>query len=228
MTRICIIPARSGSKRIPKKAIKSFHGKPIMSYSIVAALDSNLFDEVMVSTDSEEFAKIGRDYGASTPFLRSEENSNDHATTLDAIEEVLEQYRNLGQVFDEVCCLYPAAPLVSAQILQQGFEKLAEGYTSVFAALRYGHPIQRAFKLVNGEAKMFDAQYQNTRSQDLEPAYHDAGQFYCFKADAVLKEGSIFTSKCTFVLLNEYQAQDIDNEDDWQMAELKYKLRTGK
>ena len=146
MARLCIIPARSGSKRIPKKAIKEFHGKPIMAYSIEAAVRSKLFDEVMVSTDSEKFAEIARFYGAKTPFLRSVENSSDHATTLDAIKEVLNHYSFNGREFDEICCLYPAAPLITAEHLLEAHAELKKGHSCVFAAVKYGHPIQRAFQ----------------------------------------------------------------------------------
>lgn len=224
MARICIIPARSGSKRIPKKAIKDFHGKPIMSYSIETALKSELFDEVMVSTDSEEFAEVAQSFGAKVPFLRSAKNADDHATTLDALKEVLEKYQEQGLQFDECCCLYPAAPMVQPKHLFEAKEKIQDGFTSVFAAVAYGHPIQRAFKLKKEKAMMISPEYQNTRSQDLEKCYHDAGQFYFFKVKDVLQQNKIFTSHCSFVELDALEVQDIDEPSDWRMAELKFKL----
>lgn len=225
MSNIAIIPARGGSKRIPKKNIKDFCGKPIIAYSIEAALASNLFDEIMVSTDDEEIAEVAKKYGAKIPFNRSEKNSNDVAILNDVIEEVLERYKNEGRHFEYGCCILPTAPFITTEQLKQAFEMLLNNsFDSVRPIVKFSYPIQRAFKLLpDNSVQMFNPEHLKTRSQDLEPAYHDAGQFYWFKTDKTLS-GSFKGG----IIISETEAQDIDTLEDWKIAELKMKMITGK
>jgi N-acylneuraminate cytidylyltransferase len=226
MSRLAIIPARGGSKRIPRKNIKLFLGEPIISYSIKAALKSNLFDEVMVSTDDNEIKEIALKYGAKVPFMRSAKNSNDYATTVDVVEEVLETYRLQKKQFDYCCCIYPTAPFVSENLLTEAFHKLLDHkFDCVFPVSKYSFPIQRGMT-INKEDKieMIDASKMNVRSQDLDPSYHDAGQFYVFNVNLFLQNHKLWTNNTGCLVINELEAQDIDNEIDWKLAELKYKL----
>ena len=226
MKKLVIIPARGGSKRIPRKNIKSFLGKPIIAYSIEAALKSNLFDEVMVSTDDNEIAKIAEEYGAKIPFLRSEENANDYATTVAVLNEVLETYKTQGKVFDYCVCMYPTAPFVSGDLLTKAIHKLTENkLDTVFSVLEYSFPIQRAMKMNEDDTiEMIDASKMNIRSQDLEASFHDAGQFYALNVNVFLKQQKLWTNNTGCIQINELEAQDIDTETDWKLAELKYKL----
>ena len=228
MTKIAIIPARGGSKRIPKKNIKTFLGKPIIAYSIEAAINSNLFDEVIVSTDDSDIAKIAKQYGAVIPFLRSKKNSDDFATTFDVIEEVLNWYNNKGSHIEIACCLYATAPFITTNLLLKAYEKLIDNqFDTVFPVIRFGFPIQRAIKTINENGKMalFQPEYLNARSQDLETAYQDAGQFYFLRPKIVLEKKKIWTNNSGIIEINELHAQDIDTETDWKLAELKYKIR---
>jgi len=221
---LCIIPARGGSKRIPRKNIKDFLGKPIIAYSIETAIKSGLFDEVMVSTDDEEIALIAKQYGANVPFMRSKENSNDFATTYDVIEEVLLSYKKKNVFFTQACCVYPCAPFVSELKLKEAYRKLKD-YNTVFPVVKYGFPIQRALKKnENDRLDFFQPEFELSRSQDLEPSYHDAGQFYWFNTKALLLNKAIMSSKTGALVLSEMEVQDIDNETDWKLAEIKYKL----
>ena len=223
--RIAIIPARGGSKRIPRKNIKMFHGKPIISYTIEAALNSSLFDDVMVSTDDEEIAELAKKYGASIPFFRSAETSNDRATTLEVILEVLNKYEKNGINVNEFCCIYPCAPFISGELIKDAFQKFSSNkYDTVFPIVRYSTPIQRALKTSGNLVEMYDNSYQNTRSQDLAPAFYDAGMFYWSSKKSVEKNKKIFTENSSFIELEELRTQDIDNEIDWKLAELKYEL----
>jgi N-acylneuraminate cytidylyltransferase len=220
---IAIIPARGGSKRIPRKNIRLFLGKPIIAYSIEAALQSGLFETVMVSTDDKEIADIALQYGASVPFLRSEENANDFAGTFEVIKEVLDKYEKSGQKFEKACCIYPCAPFVNVDLLNKVWVKLENSnFDSVFPIIRYSTPIQRALKLENAKLVMFDPQFALTRSQDLEPAFYDAGMFYWFNTQAILEKGRIMTDNCSFIEIDEMASQDIDNLIDWEIAEFKY------
>jgi len=222
---LCIIPARGGSKRIPRKNIKDFLGKPIIAYSIEAALNSDLFDEVMVSTDDEEIAEVAKRYGARVPFIRSKKNADDFATTVDVLSEVLNEYKVLGKSFKNVCCIYPTAPFVTPEVLKEGYEKLiTDNYDSVFSVLRYSFPIQRALKIEKGKVSMFYPEFMESRSQDLEPSFHDAGQFYWFKPTVVEEQRKLWTSNTGEIEINELSAQDIDDKTDWKLAELKYEL----
>ncbi|WP_400080430.1 pseudaminic acid cytidylyltransferase [Winogradskyella sp. R77965] len=194
MSRIAIIPARGGSKRIPKKNIKSFLGKPIIAYSIEAALASNLFDEVMVSTDSEEIAEIAKSYGAKVPFFRSDKNADDYATLVDVLLEVLSSYKADGYSFDYVCCILPTAPFVSKEKLQEGYKTIIDNdFDSVFPVLEFAYPIQRALQIQNDKVSMVWDTHEKTRSQDLEKRFHDSGQFYWSKTASLLKDKKLFT-----------------------------------
>jgi N-acylneuraminate cytidylyltransferase len=225
MGNLCIIPARGGSKRIPRKNIKDFLGKPIIAYSIEAALKSNLFDEVMVSTDDEEIAKVAIQYGAKVPFIRSKKNADDFATTVDVLSEVLNEYKILGESFKNVCCIYPTAPFVTPEVLKEGYNKLiTDNFDSIFSVLRFSFPIQRALKIEKGKVVMFYPEFMESRSQDLEPSFHDAGQFYWFKSTLVKEQKKLWTNNTGEIEINELSAQDIDNKADWKLAELKYKF----
>lgn len=220
---IAIIPARGGSKRIPGKNIKPFLGKPIIAYSIEVALKSNLFTEVMVSTDDEQIATIASKYGASVPFLRSEATSNDFATLGDVVEEVLLVYEKQGKFFDNLCCILATAPFINEELLNEAFQLMIKHhYDSVFPVVRYSYPIQRALRMQNGKISMFYPENFLKRSQDLEPAYHDSGQFYWMKVEEFKKQKRFFARNSGAIILSETEVQDIDSEEDWKLAEWKY------
>ena len=219
---IAIITARGGSKRIPKKNIKDFCGKPIIAYSIEAALKSELFDEVMVSTDSEEIASVAREYGANIPFMRSDATSNDFATTMDVLEEVFSEYKKRGIQFDVAVCIYPTAPFVTARKLKEAMELMnREQADAVTPVVRFSFPPQRAFVIRDGLLEYQYPEYRLTRSQDLETIYHDCGQFYFMKVDNVINKK--VSQRIVPYIVSELEVQDIDNEDDWKIAEIKYK-----
>lgn len=228
MKSIAMITARGGSKRIPRKNIKPFLGKPIIEYSIEAALKSGCFDEVMVSTDDEEIADIARKAGAKVPFLRSAETSNDFATTSDVILEVLQQYEKQGQTFDYCCCIYPTAPFVTAKKLQDAMERLtgsdADGLVPV---VNFSYPPQRAFVIEEEQLIFKYPEFMNSRSQDLPKHYHDVGQFYLLRTSSFLESHKLFGGKVLPLVVSELEVQDIDNETDWQLAEIKYKYLEG-
>lgn len=230
MNRIAIIPARGGSKRIPRKNIKEFLGKPIISYSIEAALKSKLFDEVMVSTDDKEIAEKAISFGAKVPFYRSKINSNDHATTFDVIDEVINNYKDEGIIFEQACCIYPTAPFTTPETLIKFYDFLNRSkYDCVFPVLKYSYPIQRALKLdKNNKMSMIYPQHLITRSQDLQESYHDAGQFYWFVTDKLMQEKKLWTDNTGSLEISEIEAQDIDNLEDWKIAEFKYRLKDHK
>jgi len=220
---IAIITARGGSKRIPGKNIKDFLGKPIIAYSIMAALESGCFDEVMVSTDSDEIASIAQSFGANIPFLRSAATSDDIASTADVLVEVLNDYIERGLEYDYACCVYPTAPFITAQKLQKGYELLIEtGADSVLPVARFSYPIQRSLQIENNRLSMLWPEHMDTRSQDLPPAYHDSGQFYWLKVPSFLQTRKLFTSYSVPIVVPELEVQDIDSEDDWKIAEMKY------
>jgi N-acylneuraminate cytidylyltransferase len=223
--RLAIIPARGGSKRIPGKNIRPFLGKPIIAYSIETAVTSGLFDEVMVSTDSEEIAEVAGRYGAKVPFWRSAARSDDHATLADVALEVLTQYSEKGMEFDYFCCLLPAAPLINTINLTEAFERLVSGnYSSVFPVVKFNYPILRSLKIENEHVSMNWPKFEKSRSQDLPDSFHDAGQFYWMKTSNFMLEKKFFSWNSGAILLNELGVQDIDTETDWLMAELKYKI----
>jgi pseudaminic acid cytidylyltransferase len=220
---LCIIPARGGSKRIFRKNIKYFKGKPIIAYSICAAIESGLFDDVMVSTDDIEIAEIAKHYGATVPFMRSEERSNDFATTADVLIEVINTYKALGKDFTNICCLYPTAPFVSPKRIIQGFEMIKNGADSVLPILSFDYPIWRSFKINENDCLEFNwSEFRNSRSQDLPKAYHDAGQWYWVKTVKLIESGSLIFKTTKGLLISQFEAQDIDNIDDWKLAELKF------
>ena len=224
MKRIAIILARGGSKRIPKKNIKEFCGKPIIAYSIEAAIKSNLFDKVMVSTDDENIAKLALKYGAVVPFLRSEKSSNDFATTFDVIEEVLEEFKNRKEIFDYTCCIYACAPFISEANLKLSFNKLIDKkFDSVLPIIPFSYPFQRSLKMKGNNVNFIYPEYSVTRSQDLEKIYHDAGQFYWMNTKISLRKKQLITNNSGTIILSELEGQDIDNDVDWKLAELKYK-----
>lgn len=227
MSSIAIITARGGSKRIPKKNIKEFCGKPILAYSIEAALESQCFDTVMVSTDDEEIAKVALEYGAEVPFFRSDKNSNDYATTSDALVEVLQAYANVGKIFNLCMCIYPTAPFVTAEKIRNAMSKLQDKEVdSVVPVVRFGFPPQRGFvKNLQNETLQYKwPENERARSQDLEPMYHDCGQFYGVKVDKFLECKSLIMKKTRAILVDELEVQDIDTLTDWYLAEIKYKL----
>lgn len=225
MSAIAIITARGGSKRIPRKNIRPFLGQPVISYCIRAARESGIFDEVMVSTDDAEIADIAKQYGAAVPFLRSPENAGDFSTTADVIKEVIDQYTAAGKTFDYTCCIYPTAALLQPVTLQNGLALLKQGdYDSVVPVIRYGHPILRSFKMEDHTLSMLFPENELKRSQDLAPAFHDSGQFYWLHTAHFMESGRIFSAKTGGLEIPDNAAQDIDNETDWKLAELKYRL----
>lgn len=226
MSSIAIITARGGSKRIPKKNIRPFLGKPIIAYSIEAALKSGIFDEVMVSTDSQEIADISIKYGAKVPFLRSKKNSNDHATTADVIEEVLLEYKKQEKEYDYAFCVYPTAPFITAEKLRNALEIIKKtDAAAVVPIARFSYPIQRGLKINNdGKIAMIWPKNRNARSQDLTPSYHDAGQYFGIKVKIFLAEKKSFAKNTVPIIIPESEVQDIDNEEDWKLAEIKFKI----
>lgn len=226
MSNLAIIPARGGSKRVPRKNIKLFLGKPIIAYSIEAAINSGLFDEVMVSTDDAEIAAIANQYGAKLPFMRSEKTSNDFATTFEVVEEVINTYTYKGIKFNNVCCIYPCAPFVTEQKLEEAYNLFVkEHFDAVFPVMQFGFPIQRALQMDDfGKISFFYPENALTRSQDLLPSFHDAGQFYWMNVASCMEQQKIITANTGSIVITELEGQDIDNEVDWKLAELKYEL----
>ncbi|MBY0370341.1 pseudaminic acid cytidylyltransferase [bacterium] len=224
--KLAVITARGGSKRIPRKNVRPFCGKPILAYSIEAALQSGCFDEVMVSTDDDEIAALAEKYGARVPFRRSPATSNDYATTADVLLEVLSAYREHGQSPRLLCCLYPTAPFITPQVLRAGLDRMESDSTldTLFPVVRFSFPIQRALRMrEGGQMQFFQPEHRLTRSQDLEPAYHDAGQFYWLRAASLIQTGALLGHHTAGIEIPEWSAQDIDNEADWVLAELKYR-----
>ena len=225
MGKLAIIPARGGSKRIPRKNIRDFLGKPIIAYSIETALKSGLFDEVMVSTDDNEIVEIAKKYGAKIPFFRSKLNADDHSTTMDVINEVLSDYDiKLGKHYQYVCCIYPTAPFIEINDLYEGYSKLIKNnFTSVFPIVAFSYPIWRGLELNDeGKISMIWPEFIDSRSQDLKKVYHDAGQWYWFNNENL----SIWNwpDNSGTVILSDENVQDIDTISDWKLAEMKYNL----
>jgi N-acylneuraminate cytidylyltransferase len=224
MRKIAIITARGGSKRIPGKNIKEFCGKPILAYSIEAALESGLFDTVMVSTDDEKIAEIAVRYGAEVPFYRSEKTSGDYATTNDVLLEVLEEYEKRGEHYELGCCIYPTAPFVTAQKLKTAVDRLLEtDADTLIPVVAFSYPPQRAM-IVKDDRLVFEyPQYLDSRSQDLEPHYHDVGQFYIFRTESFKVNRKLMVGNILPMVVSEMEVQDIDNMTDWEIAEIKYR-----
>lgn len=226
MSSLAIITARGGSKRIPRKNIKPFMGKPMICYAIEAALGSKIFDEVMVSTDDCEIAGIARRSGAQVPFMRSEATANDFAPTQDVIREVITQYDMAGKRFDICCCIYPCVPFLTADMLKSAGERfLRSGADSLIPAVKFSFPIQRAFRQsTDGCISFREPECALTRTQDLEPMYHDAGMFYFLKLDSFQNYHAMVMPRTILFEMDESMVQDIDNDKDWEISEIKYKL----
>ena len=222
---ICVIPARGGSKRIPRKNIKEFNGKPIIAYSIEAALKSNCFSQVIVSTDDDEISEVAKKYGALVPFVRPDELSNDYAGTIPVIKHAIEWMEDNNNYIENVCCLYATAPFIQSKIISKAYKQLKDSSADYcFSVTSFSFPIQRAIKIVQGDkVDMFYPQHFMDRSQDLEDSYHDAGQFYWGIPQAFLDNEDIFSEKSIPVILPRYLVQDIDTLEDWHRAELMYK-----
>ncbi len=229
MKKIAIITARGGSKRIPRKNIKEFCGKPILAYSIEAAIQSQMFDTVMVSTDDREIAEIAIKYGAEVPFYRSEKTSNDFATTNDVLLEVLSEYEKRGECFDLGCCIYPTAPFITAERITEAVKTLSDSEAeTLIPVVSFSYPPQRAMVIENERLVFKYPQYIDSRSQDLEKHYHDVGQFYVFKTDAFCKNRKLMLGDILPFVISEKEVQDIDTQTDWEIAEIKYKILRGK
>jgi N-acylneuraminate cytidylyltransferase len=223
--RICVIPARGGSKRIPRKNIRDFCGRPIIAYSIEAARESGLFDCVMVSTDDAEIAEVAHSLGAEIPFLRPEELADDYTGTNAVVRQAIEWHEAKAMSVAQACCLYATAPFVQTHYLIEGHRRLlASSKAYVFTVTPYPHPIQRALRLAEGgEVEAIYPEDRVARSQDLEPTYHDAGQFYWGTATAFLKDVALFSHHSLGLVLPPHLVQDIDSEEDWRRAELMYR-----
>ena len=226
MRAIAIITARGGSKRIPRKNIRDFCGNPIISYAIDAAINSNIFAEVMVSTDDNEIAKIALENGAQVPFYRSSRNSDDYSTTADVLIEVLSEYEKKGLKFDYLCCIYPTAPFVTSEKLKLALKKMInEKAEAIIPVVKFSYPPQRAFIIKDDKLIYKYPENVFKRSQDLESLYHDAGQFYFIKVETFMKNKTLVCKNTIPFIVDELSVQDIDTEEDWKMAELKYKMR---
>ena len=229
MNRIAIITARGGSKRIPKKNIKEFCGKPILAYSIQAALDSEMFDEVMVSTDSDEIRAIAEQYGASVPFMRSESTSNDYADTTDVLKEVIYEYEKRGRTFESFCCIYPTAPFVTPEKLKDAYRLLeSDDVYNVIPMVPFSFPPQRGMVRDGKYIKAAYPEYLDNRSQDLDEMLHDCGQFYWCKTKEFMNNSNILENHTVPYIMPETEVQDIDNIVDWELAEIKYKYMISK
>lgn len=229
MSALAIILARSGSKRIPGKNLRPFLGHPVIHYPVKAALESGCFDEVMVSTDDDQIAAAARAAGALTPFRRSPENASDQATTTDALLEVIAQYRAAGREFEYICGMYASAPLITVDHLRAGWEIIQNdpAAQTVMPVIRYGYPVHRAFVIQDGRLQLMMPEHGFTRSQDLPAAYHDAGQWYWMRVADFERGRKVFADRCLPVELSELEVQDIDNEVDWKLAELKARIQRG-
>ena len=228
--RLCVIPARGGSKRIPRKNIREFCGKPIIAWSIEIATQSGCFDKIIVSTEDTEMASIGQQYGADIPFKRPAELSDDYTVTTEVISHAVNWYIDHGINLTAVCCIYPTAVLMQAEDLREGLKTLlSNNLDYVFPVTNFAFPIQRALK-INGEGRteMFIPEHLNTRSQDLEEAWHDAGQFYWGNSKAWLNKKPIFSSNSMPICIPSYRVQDIDTPDDWERAQLLFEILKSK
>ena len=228
--KLAIIPARGGSKRIPRKNIKPFCGKPMIARSIEAALESGCFDRVIVSTDDMEIAEVAHQCGAEVPFMRPSELSDDYTGTVPVVRHAVEWLIANGEAPELVCCIYATAPFVTGEDIRRGLESLTDsGCDYAFSVTSYAFPIQRAIRITStGRVDMFHPEHFGTRSQDLEEAYHDAGQFYWGRADAWLRGRVIFGPDSSPVLLPRYRVQDIDTPEDWDRAEWLFKAMQAK
>lgn len=225
MGNLAIIPARGGSKRIPRKNIRKFLGKPIIAYSIDVAIASGLFEEVMISTDDSEIAQMVVQMGARVPFIRNDKTSDDKAVLADVIDEVINTYKEENRTFENTCCILPTSPFITVEHLVSSYNKLISAdLDSVFPITRFSFPIQRALRFNDDKIEMVLPEYRDTRSQDLEERFHDAGQFYWLNTERFKKNRALYTANSGAIILSEMESQDIDVETDWKLAELKYKL----
>ncbi len=227
--KLAVIPARGGSKRIPRKNIKPFCGKPMIAWSIEAALQSGCFDEVVVSTDDQEIAAVAMAYGAKAPFIRPARLSDDHTGTIPVVRHAVEWFQQGGRPPAQVCCIYATAPFIQVDDLRRGLELLQTSDCSyAFSVTSYPFPIQRAIRITEqGRVEMFHPEHFSTRSQDLEEAWHDAGQFYWGRAQAWIEERVVFTPASVPVPLPRHRVQDIDTPEDWFRAEWMFKAIQG-
>ncbi|TWO68950.1 pseudaminic acid cytidylyltransferase [Caenimonas sedimenti] len=222
---LAIIPARGGSKRIPRKNIRHFAGRPMVAHSIAACLESGLFERVIVSTEDAEIAEVARSHGAEVPFLRPAGLADDHAGTDEVMAQVLGALAERGESPPQACCVYATAPLLRPDDLRAGRELLAQGWDYAFSAARYPHPVFRAFTWQPGQGcAMLMPQHYDTRSQDLPDAWHDAAQFYWGERAAWLERRPLFGARSAIVPLPRWRVQDIDTPEDWEMAELLYRI----
>lgn len=221
---LCVIPARGGSKRIPHKNIALFKGKPMLSYSITAAFESGIATEVMVSTEDYEIAEVAKRYGAKVPFMRSIENANDMVGIADVLIEVIENYRKQGQRWDYILCILATAPLIDARNIEAAFRRLKENKEadSICSVEKYSYPPQRALRMEKGKLVMLHPEFYYARTQDLEPIYHDCGQFFIFRTEALLRDKKLYTENMLPFFLNPINSQDVDTMEDLAMAELKF------
>lgn len=222
---LAVITARGGSKRIPKKNIKEFCGKPIIQYSIEAAMESGVFDEVMVSTDDEEIKKVSEACGGKVPFMRSEKTAGDMAMTHEVVLEVLEEYKKRGQEFEYVCCIYPTAPFITGEKLKESRDKLEKtGADGAIPVVAYSFPPQRCFVIQDGKVQFRWPENRLVRSQDLEKWYHDCGQYYFLRVDSFLEKKMMLMDNTVPIIVDEMEVQDIDNYEDWELAKMKYRM----
>lgn len=223
---ICVIPARAGSKRIPRKNIKKFNGKPIIAYSIEAALKSHCFNKVIVSTDDDEISEVAKNYGAQVPFVRPANLSDDYAGTIPVINHTIEWMEKNNNHIKNVCCLYATAPFINPKILSKAYRHFQKSNADYcFSITSFAFPIQRAIRIAHGDkVEMFNPEHFDTRSQDLEESYHDAGQFYWGKVKAFKDESPLFSERATPFVLPRYLVQDIDTMEDWVRAEAMHKV----
>ena len=227
---IAIIPARGGSKRIPRKNIKEFHGKPIIAYSIEAAVNSQCFDKIIVSTDDAEIAEVAIKYGAEVPFMRPADISDDFATTADVLLHVIDWYEEQSQSIEYLCCIYATAPFIDVNDIRNTYKLLLEEPSAdyCFPVCEFPFPIQRGVKLTQGlRVEMFQPEHFNTRSQDLEVGYHDVGQFYWGKPSAYRQKISMFSDKAIAYTVSRKRVVDLDTPEDWNFALLLYQTLKG-
>ena len=223
---VAVIPARGGSKRIPRKNIRKFNGKPIIAYSIEKALLSNLFDKVIVSTDDDEIKDIALQFGAEVPFKRPDRLSDDYTGTTAVVAHAVKWLENQGKTLNAVCCIYSTAPLLDLKYLKTSYNIFNTGnWDYVFSAAEYIYPVERSFKVLdNGSLKMLLPENLNKRSQDLTTTYHDAGQFYWGTFEAWVENRPVFSERSTIIKLPSYRTADIDTKEDWKRAELMYEV----
>jgi N-acylneuraminate cytidylyltransferase len=224
--RLCVIPARGGSKRIPHKNIKSFCGQAVIGYSIKAALESKCFDKVIVSTDNSEIAEVAKIFDAGVPFVRPQSLSDDFTSTMPVIKHAIEWFDEQNETPSEVCCLYATAPFVTSNAIQMSYDQMQQTQADYcFTVTSFAFPIQRAFKITEeNRLEMFYPENLEKRSQDLEESYHDAGQFYWGKADSFRQNKTLFSKAASPYILPRYLVQDIDTPEDWRRAELMYQV----